>query len=188
MAFADKWLQYDSYATAESIQYENDQTTLRSLRKHTAGKDSIVFLALDAQKSRLIRSYLSPATPVYATSQIFIDNDDSLFNHDLNNTQFLDMPWLLQPDHPAVMAYKRMEEPVSTDMERLYALGIDAFRLMALMLQAHSANEISLDGVTGHIRFIPPNQFVREPVTAVFDKGKALHMGIQLDMSTNERP
>lgn len=178
-AFVKRWQQYDSFTTAESIQFTNDQTAINTLRKHTSGEDAIIFLALNAEKSRLLRSYLNPSTPVYATSQIFISNNDSLFNHDLNNIQFLDMPWLLQPDHPAVMAYQRAEKPLSTDMERLYALGIDAFRLMALMFQTHSAHEITLDGVTGRIRFVPPNQFVREPVAAKFDKGKVLIVDVQ---------
>lgn len=57
-------------------------------------------------------------------------------------------------------------------MERLYALGIDAFRLMTNLLQQQFAKEITLDGVTGNIRFAPPNLFTREPVAAQFDNGK----------------
>ena len=173
-AFTEEWRQNNTYATVESIQFSEDQTFLRSLREFTAGEDAIVFLALGAKDSRLIRSYLNPSTPIYATSQIFISNNDALFNHDLNNTNFMDMPWLLQPDHPAVMAYKHYDTTMSKDQERLYALGIDAFRLMALMMRAHSVYEISLDGVTGHIHFVPPNQFVREPVPARFKNGKAV--------------
>lgn len=175
-AFAEKWRQNNAYATVESIQFSKDQTFLRSLREITADEDAIVFLALGAKESRLIRSYLNPSTPIYATSQIYISNDDALFNHDLNKTNFMDMPWLLQPDHPAVMAYKHYDTAMSKDQERLYALGIDAFRLMALMMRAHSAYEISLDGVTGHVHFVPPNQFVRESVPAKFENGKAVLM------------
>ena len=47
---------------------------------------------------------------------------------------------------------------------------------MALMMRAHSAHEISLDGVTGHVHFVPPNQFVRESVPAKFENGKAVLM------------
>jgi len=175
-AFANRWLQYRSGMSAESIQFDDDQVMLRELRRYTAGTNSIVFLALDAKKSRLIRSFLSPGTPVYATSQVFIGNDDTLFNHDLNDIQFLDMPWLLQPDHPAVMAYKHMDGPVSTDMARFYALGIDAFRIMVLMFQAQTASDISLDGVTGHISFMPANYFIRKPIVAMFSQGRALLM------------
>ena len=189
VAFAEEWRQNNAYATSESLLFDKDQTSLESLRKYTAGEDTIVFLALGAKESRLIRSYLNPATPIYATSQIFISNKDTLFNHDLNNTKFMDMPWLLQPDHPAVMAYKHLGTAKSKDQERLYALGIDAFRLMAMMMRAHSVYEISLDGVTGSIHFVPPNQFVREPIPAKFDEGKAVPMNAdtQQDFSISER-
>ena len=160
--------------------WKDEQTILKEFRKHTAGKDSIVFLALNATKSRWIRAYLSPDTPVYATSQLFTSNDNVLFNHDVNGVQFLGMPWLLQPDHPTVIAYRETVQPKSANMERLYALGIDAFHLVVNMFQAQFASEISFDGVTGHIRFMPPNQFVREPLFSQFDKGKV----ILLDTST----
>ena len=188
-AFAERWRQKTVYATSESLLFDNTQNFLRALRKHTEGNDTIVFLALDAKKSRLLRSYLNPSTPTYATSQIFISNEDALFNHDLNNTIFMDMPWLLQPDHPAVMAYKHSDTVMNKDQERLYALGIDAYRLMAMMLHAQAAYEISLDGVTGYIHFVPPNQFVREAVPAKFDKGRAVLINAinQQDYSISER-
>ncbi len=173
-AFIEEWQQHRSYATTEHLTFDPDPDILKTIRRETSGTGSIVFLALNAEKSRLIRSYLNPNVPVYATSQIFNSNQDSLFKHDLNNTQFLEMPWLLQPDHPAVMAYKRSEIPLSTNMERFYALGIDAFRLMALLFQAHSPRNVMLDGVTGQIRLSPPNQFIREPFAATFRQGQVM--------------
>lgn len=171
-AFEERWRQ--SGASTESIQYTNEPAILKKFRKQTEGSDNVVFLALDAQKSRTLRSYLNPDTPVYATSQIFISDHDYLYNHDLDKVHFLDMPWLLQPDHPAVMAYQRKGDALSMGMERLYALGIDAFRITTQMLQASSAEEIKLDGVTGRIYFSPPNQFVREPLAAQFNNGQII--------------
>ena len=185
-AFVNEWQQNNSYATTDTIFFDEDQEVLRTLRRHTAGNGNIIFLTLNADKSRLIRSYLDPNVPVYATSQIFNSNHDSLFIHDLDGTQFLEMPWLLQPDHPAVMAYKRSETPLSTDMERFYALGIDAFRLMALLFQAHSPNNVSLDGVTGNIRLSPPNQFIREPFAATFKQGQVMLINLPAEDSKEE--
>ncbi len=185
-AFSNRWLaEYGN--TAESVRYENEPEVLTQFRAHTRGENKIIFLALDAAKSRLLRSFLNPTTPVYATSQLFVNHEDSLFNNDLNGIRFMDMPWLIQPDHPGVMAYRHTEQPKSADMERLYALGIDAFRLMSLMLEAQTAQEISFDGVTGFIRFIPPNQYVREPVAAQFDKGKVILLNNYQKSLGNER-
>jgi uncharacterized protein len=169
-AFASRWL--DEFGnTAESIEYDDDQGFFSQLRRHTSGAENVIFLALDADKVRRVRAFLSPEVPVYATSQVLVSNSDPLYYNELNGIHFMDMPWLLQPDHPAVMAYRGLHEEKDKDAERLFALGIDAFRLMSRLLYAHSPYEVSLDGVTGYIRYVPPAQFIREPVAAKFDNG-----------------
>ncbi|QOJ23882.1 MAG: penicillin-binding protein activator [Gammaproteobacteria bacterium] len=170
-AFKQRW-QSEHEKTAEALRYSENPLVLQKLRDMTTGSERLAFLALDAAKSRIVRAYLDPEAPVYATSQIFTGIDNLLLNSDLNGIQFLDMPWLLQPDHPAVMAYRHTGKTRNTEMERLYALGIDAFRLMTKLLQQQSANDIALDGVTGNIRFAPPSLFIREPIAAQFDNGK----------------
>jgi outer membrane PBP1 activator LpoA protein len=134
--------------------------------------DTMVFLATDAENSRLIRPYLPNKLPVYATSQVFTGNDNVLANYDLNGIHFVDMPWLLQPDHPAVMIYPHPNPPLSAARERLYALGIDSFRLIELMLAGHINTDLPLDGVTGQIRLNGHN-FERTAVPAVFAQGRA---------------
>lgn len=170
-AFKQRW-QGEYGKTAESLRYTENPLVLQQLRELTAGADRLAFLALDAAKARVLRNYLDPEAPVYATSQIFTGNDNLLLNSDLNGIQFLDMPWLLQPDHPAVMAYRHASKTRNTEMERLYALGIDAFRLMTDLLHQRPAKDIAFDGVTGNIRFTPPNLFTREPIAAQFENGK----------------
>lgn len=184
-AFIERW-QGENGKTVESFRYIDEPTILQQFRTLTAGSNHLIFLALDAAKSRVLRTYLDPDVPVYATSQIFIGTDNYLLNYDLNGIQFMDMPWLLQPDHPAVMAYRHTGKARSADMERLYALGIDAFRLMSYLLQSQSVNKISFDGVTGYIHFAPPNQFVREPVAAQFDHGKVQLLNLQQGITENE--
>lgn len=187
-AFIERW-ENESGKTAESFRYVNEPNTLQQFRHLTAGDDRLIFLALDSAKSRVLRAYLDPEAPVYATSQAFTGNDNFLLNNDLNGIQFMDMPWLLQPDHPAVMAYRHTNKAKSTDMERLYALGIDAFRLMTHLLppQSQRINEISFDGVTGHIHFAPPNQFIREPIAAQFEQGKVQLIQSSQDIANHER-
>lgn len=184
-AFIQRW-QSEEGKTAESFRYSEDPAKLQQFRNLTAGSNHLVFLALDSAKSRVLRTYLDPDVPVYATSQIFTGADNFLLNNDLNGIQFLDMPWLIQPDHPAVMAYRHTDKAQSTDMERLYALGIDAFRLMTYLLQPQPVEEISFDGVTGYIHFSPPNQFIREAVAAQFEQGKIQLLDVQKNTTENE--
>ena len=131
---------------------------------------NMAFLATEHKAARLIRPYLNPTLPVYATSLLFTGNDKTLDNFDLNDVHFVDMPWLLQPDHPAVMIFPRANPPLSPEMDRLYALGIDAYRIVYVLL---TNGKLPLDGVTGSIEF-DRQQFLREPIPAFFRQGLGL--------------
>lgn len=139
-----------------------------------AAPGNVVFLAGDNKQARLIRPYLNPSLPVYSTSQLFNVNADTLTNYDLNDIRFMDMPWLLQPDHPAVMIYPRAATPLDTDKERLYAFGIDAYRLVHIMLNEQYRSALPLDGVTGRIHLSEFNTFQRDAVPAFFRYGRGL--------------
>ncbi|MGC2047293.1 MAG: penicillin-binding protein activator, partial [Gallionella sp.] len=105
-------------------------------------------------------------------SRVFVGNSNTLLNYDLKGIRFVDMPWLLQPDHPAVMIYPRASPPLSIDQERLYALGIDAYRLIRLMLFNKLQVSLPLDGVSGQIR-LNGHIFQRTASPAVFVQGQA---------------
>ncbi|MEW6562227.1 MAG: penicillin-binding protein activator [Pseudomonadota bacterium] len=167
-AFAEEW-RSEGGTIAEEITFDNNPSALAQIPP-TA--DKLVFLATDASKARLIRPYLHLSFPVYATSLLFNGNDDVLTNYDLTDIRFADMPWLLQSDHPAVMVYPRANPPLAPEMERLYALGIDAYRLMHILLYGALQYDLPLDGVTGKIR-LHRQQFVREGLPAVFRQGRA---------------
>jgi outer membrane PBP1 activator LpoA protein len=128
---------------------------------------------MGATRVRFIRSYLGSSLPIYATSLVFASSADTLANFDLEGVRFLDMPWLLQPDHPAVMSYLRPEVQSSAlDQERFYALGIDAYRIVQELLRPYEPM-VSLDGVTGTITPTDTQQFARSLVPAQFSQGSA---------------
>jgi outer membrane PBP1 activator LpoA protein len=87
--------------------------------------------------------------------------------------RFLDIPWLLQPDHPAVISYARSDAlHGELARERFYALGIDAYRLVQELLKPYQTME-PLDGVTGTITLNNSHQFIRTLVPAQFSQGSA---------------
>jgi len=135
------------------------------------GIADMAFLALDFRQARLVRPYLAPLA-LYATSRINPGNAGPLVGFDLGNIRFMDMPWLVQPDHPAVMIYPRPDYRSEIDLDRLYALGIDAFRIAQELLNGKA--ETVLDGVTGHITPGRDHHFTRELVSAQFSGGKLL--------------
>lgn len=135
---------------------------------------NVAFLAGDTRQARLIRPYLNPSLPIYGTSQLYNLNADTLTNYDLNDIRYVDMPWLLQPDHAAVMIYPRSATPLDTEKERLYAFGIDAYRLLHVMLHNKLRTALPLDGVSGRIRLTESNLFHRDAVPAFFKYGRGL--------------
>jgi outer membrane PBP1 activator LpoA protein len=71
----------------------------------------------------------------------------------MDGAHLLDIPWQLDADHPAVMVYPRLvvdaDKKRSADIERLYALGIDAYRVAREIAMGN--DNFELDGVTGKL-------------------------------------
>jgi len=174
-AFADEFARLGGAVVAE-YSFTSDPGELRRIKEAAGlGVADAAFLALDFPQARLARPYLDPLA-MYATSQVNPGRAGPLAGFDLAGVRFLDMPWLLQPEHPAVMVYPRALNQYDADNERLYALGIDAFRL-ALSLLADSP-ATTLDGVTGRIALEPNHQFQRGLTAAQFNQGKLTITGV----------
>jgi outer membrane PBP1 activator LpoA protein len=97
-------------------------------------------------------------------------NAGPLAGFDLAGVRFLDMPWLLQPEHPAVMVYPRPSFRDALELDRFYALGIDAFRVAQTLLAGKTTG--GLDGVTGRLTLGQDRQFSRGLTAAQFSDGK----------------
>ncbi len=147
-------------------------------------KPDVIFIAADPRGARFARPYLPAGTPIFATSHALDARAGTVANIDLEGVRFLEMPWFVEKDHPAVMAYSRPAEAMPIDYERLYALGIDAWRLTQLMLKSanaqNSARSITisvrvppLDGVTGRLT-LDGAQFVRALSTVEMRDGQTV--------------
>jgi outer membrane PBP1 activator LpoA protein len=170
-AFSEEWTKLGAEISGQSS-YTTDSAALAKLREQVDNsKADMVFMSLDAGRARFIRPYLGAFAPIYATSLVFTSNTDTLASYDLDGVRFLDMPWLLQPDHPAVISYARPDaQRLGLDQERFYALGIDAYRLVQELLRPYQ-DMGPLDGVTGTITLNSAHQFVRTLVPAQFSQG-----------------
>jgi outer membrane PBP1 activator LpoA protein len=176
-SFLGEWSTLKGEVAGQFI-YTTEPAGLSKLRDQlAASKADLVFLTMGGARVRFIRSYLGGNLPIYATSQVLATNTDTLANYDLDGVRFLDMPWLLQPDHPAVLSYLRAEpQATSLDQERFYALGIDAYRIILELLHPHR-NAEPLDGVTGTITLGDEQQFHRTLIPAQFSQGSARPTG-----------
>ncbi len=168
-AFADEWLKLGATTTLE-FPYNPDQKLLAEFR--TALKAQlvdVVFIATDASIARKIRPYIRASLPTFATSQIFRSKNDSALNMDLKDVQFVDMPWLINPDHAAVMVYPQPKKSMTAELQRFYALGIDAYRLAQVLLRGEPFPAEPIDGVSGRISLTSGHWFSRELLPATFD-------------------
>ena len=167
VAFVDELLRGGGRVAAE-FEFSPEQTELARMKLASDHADA-AFLALDFSRARLARPYLDPL-PLFGTSQLNPGTAGPLVGFDLAGIRFVDMPWLLQPDHTAVVIYPRPGYQDQLDLERLYALGIDAFRLAQALLSGTAQTPI--DGVTGRITLEPGQHFQRELVVGQFVGGR----------------
>ncbi len=158
-AFADEWQKRG--LTQQSIEIPDvngylSASNMEQLKARIqAEKPMIVFAALDAQQASQLHLVLGNEVPMYGTSQLnaltLSERQTAAPMPEMNGVRLLDMPWQLQPDDLAVMSYPpfpvKENQQRHADLQRLYALGIDAYRV-AREIAAHQT-DFTIDGVTG---------------------------------------
>ncbi|MCC2972849.1 penicillin-binding protein activator [Massilia sp. IC2-476] len=129
-----------------------DANALAELRSRMqVDQPQLVFAALDAVQLRQVRSAIGTSLPTYGTASINPGRDPGSAAPELAGVRILDLPWAVQPEHPLVASYPRWGDTSNGyDMQRLYALGIDAFRI-ARQLALRPDGAFELDGVTGRL-------------------------------------
>jgi outer membrane PBP1 activator LpoA protein len=142
----------------------------------TERKPEAVFLALDARSAALVRSRLPREAFVFATSLANPGNpeasaDARALARDLEGVRFVDAPWLIDVAGPGVVGVARPAAPLSALEERLYALGIDAYRVARLWAEGKARFE--LDGATGFLRLDRARsaRVERRPRSAILQNG-----------------
>lgn len=183
-AFALAWRHAGQTAELMQVSMDGgyiDANSLLQLRTRLqTDRPQLIFVALDALQAIQLRAAVGKELPMYGTSQLnpLTMNEWATATPltDMEGVRLVDMPWQLQPDHAAVMAYPQYlqmpGENRSPDVERLYALGIDAYRV-ARNIALHQDN-FQLDGVTGKlsVRFgHGPSYFDRVAQPAVYVNG-----------------
>jgi uncharacterized protein len=155
--------------------YTSEPEALDRMRQAAAlGVADMVFFAVEAPRVANIRSYM-PSITAYGTSQVNPNAAPESRRPDMSNMRFVDMPWMVQPEYPAVTLYSRPAVRESDDLERLYALGIDAFRVAEKLLEGKQ--EIDVDGVTGRLTLGPDRHFRRALLVTLVEGGKLVVLG-----------
>ncbi|HLX22187.1 MAG TPA: penicillin-binding protein activator [Usitatibacter sp.] len=170
-AFEREWTR-DAGQTVGRITFTGGADDAPLIREKLAGVNAdMVFMALDPPEARVVRPYVSAVLPLYATSMSVNPRAEAIVNLDLQGMRYMEMPWFVQPDHPAVMVYP-VPKGMPIEEERLYAFGIDAYRIAVQLLRGDKA--ATIDGVTGKLTLEGPSQFNRTLTPAEFDGGRAI--------------
>ena len=116
------------------------------------------FLIASPSQARLIRPQLSfyraTSLPVYATSRVYSGQPNAAQDADMNGIVFCDMPWTLDKDSNWQHLQQTINDfwPVAANRyARLYALGIDAYRLVSYLGNSNAGMFGAYRGVTGNL-------------------------------------
>lgn len=188
-AFATQWQQHGLEVQAIELAAVNGLLHMQSLaplqKRLQTPQPTVLFAALDARQARQLRSVIGNKLPLYGTSQLnpfvlserfVLESEAADRNPEMEGAFLVDIPWQLQADHPAAMIYPRRvvspDQRPSADLDRLYALGIDAYRVAREL--ALRGNSFELDGVTGRLKVNIENgkaEFDRLMRQASYQKG-----------------
>jgi outer membrane PBP1 activator LpoA protein len=148
----------------------------RIARQLDAERHDAVFLALDAQGAALVRARIPRPILIFGTSLLNATGGAAspeaiAIANDLDGVRFVDMPWLLRGGSSTGANGPLPPVPLPPELARLYALGVDAFRVA----QRWSAGEskFTLDGMMGRLRVdrSAGPRVERTPAVAIYRNG-----------------
>ncbi len=167
-AFAAEWLQGGG-AVPDVYGFAATPTALVTLRRQfVRHPPDAALLALDGTDATLAKPYLG-TTRTYASGLVF-ERETQAVTRDLDGLVIVEIPWLVTPQ-AAQFANLPRKEYGSIALTRLYALGLDAFRV-AQVLREGAPERMSFEGATGQVTLGEGRQFQREGVFAVFRAGQ----------------
>jgi uncharacterized protein len=137
-----------------------------------------IFLAADPRHARLIKPQLNyhraVHVPVYSTSHVYSGRDDPNLDTDLDGILFPDMPWMLVNDE-RMIALRKILQPnwpyAHTGLDRLFALGVDAYAIIPQLNRLSSQNAARFGGVTSILSIGRGGRLHRQLLWAQFRKG-----------------
>jgi len=167
-AFATEWLLGGGNAP-NSFRFDPAPEALTLLKRDLLKKaPDVAVLAVDGRDARLVKPFLGTIA-AYASGLVF-EQISSATLRDLDGLIIVEIPWLVTPGAPEFAKYPRRDFG-SASLERLYALGLDAFRIAQALMEG-PPGQFVLEGATGHVTLVEGRQFVREGRLAVYRAGQ----------------
>jgi len=136
-----------------------------------------LFLLANPNQGRQVKPALNfhyaKDLPVYSTALIHSGESNPRRDQDLNGVRFVDMPWMLSNEDSELRRMTEEQWPEGHGRyERLFAMGIDAYRLQSRLYLLSTLPSSELPGVTGRLS-MKQQRIVRELDWGVFINGEA---------------
>jgi outer membrane PBP1 activator LpoA protein len=166
-AFVGEWILLGGNLP-QSFPLDASQDGLRQLRRELAkaNVDAIV-IAVDGPDAALVKTF-APRVSAWASGQVNQRQGPSAAR-DLEDVRFVDVSWIVAPE---TAAFAKLPRPdyASAALDRLYALGLDAYRVAEAFVDA-PPDRLSFDGATGRVELSDARQIAREGRLATFRGG-----------------
>lgn len=144
-----------------------------------------IFLVTTVNTARqivpLLKFYYASDLPIYAISSIYSGTNVPMLDQDINDVYFCDMPWVLRKSsfHNEEMQYlynqfEEIKDKRTVNSKRLYALGIDAYRIATKLNYFLHQSSSGLEGMTGKLYLDNFNHIYRKLDWAKIHHGKLL--------------
>ena len=148
-----------------------------------------VFIVAFPREARQIRPQLqfhrAGDLPIYATSHIYTGAPDPERDRDLNSIQFCDTPWTLGETGDSALLRSKITDLWDSRAERyqrLFALGIDAYRVVPRLASLGLPDTTGFSGMTGILTLDDSRRLQRRLECAVFKKGVPHNLGSMPDL------
>lgn len=140
----------------------------------------MIFIAANSNLTKqikpLLNFYYANDIKTFATSTIYAETTDQTSNQDLNNIVFCDMPWMLDPSIRSKTIYKSINSTWPGSFKnnaRLYALGVDAYKISQQLHQLMLFPEFGISGMTGLLTLAEEQKINRKFIWGYFNNGTA---------------
>lgn len=152
-----------------------------------------IFLLATPKQARQIKPtlafYYAGDIPVYATSHIYEgDSANSEQNRDLNGVVFCDLPWNFSGDDPVKINSSVAWPNQHSRYNRLFALGVDSYRLHSRLAILAAAPGSKVFGATGVLELSEQNRIQRTLIWAQIINGKAEMIRTQSSLQPSPPP
>ncbi|WP_337880198.1 penicillin-binding protein activator [Rheinheimera sp.] len=170
----------ETAASEQRIQ-EIERLSGQDVRAETHSRQDIdaIYLLADPAQTRMLKPFIdvsvAPAAislPIYASSRSHQKSAELTDRRDLLNLTFTEMPWMLSQQQQQALReqYNTLFPQQDETLQRLFAMGFDAFQLVFKLKQQQQFPALPHRGLTGDLRLAADGQIQRQLTLGKYSK------------------